>query len=117
MGRRPNPGRKKSSLYTESPVLNSILEKFLKNKANQKEIEIHIFVEEGIRVEFIKDTDKNFLIWEFVGKCNRSCRKKAELQRRIEIELYMGNSYMLIFQIKKHMEWKNLKKRERFSIA
>ncbi len=102
----------KSSLYTESPVLNSILENF-ENKANQKEIEIHIFVEEGIRVEFIKDTDKISLFGNLLENAIEAA-EKAELQRRIEIELYMGNSYMLIFQIKNTWNGKSQKTGEIF---
>ncbi|MDO5018870.1 MAG: GHKL domain-containing protein [Lachnospiraceae bacterium] len=88
----------KSSLYTESPVLNSILEEY-ESRAAMKNIEMNLFVEEGIRVEFIRDTDKISLFGNLLENAIEAAAK-AETEHRLDARLYMGNPYMLIFQIK-----------------
>ena len=88
----------KSSLYTESPVLNSILEEY-ESRAAMKNIEMNLFVEEGIRVEFIRDTDKISLFGNLLENAIEAAAK-AETEHRLDVRMYMGNHYMLVFQIK-----------------
>lgn len=89
---------KKLFLYTESPVLNCIFEEYI-NRAQAKNIEMDLFVEEGISVEFIKDTDKISLFGNLLENALEAA-ERSEAPKRIQVKLYMGNDYVLVLQIR-----------------
>ena len=102
----------KSTLYTESPVLNSVMEEYI-NRAAMQKIDMEIFVEEGISVDFIRDTDKISLFGNLLENAVEAAGRCEEDNRRIQVKLFMGNSYILVFQIKNTWD-RNLRREEDF---
>lgn len=89
----------KSTLYTGSPVLNSVLGEYA-NRAVMQKIDMDIFVEESISVDFIRDTDKISLFGNLLENAVEAAGRCEGDNRKIQVKLFMGNSYFLIFQIK-----------------
>ena len=89
---------KQQSLYTDSPVFNSILSEY-KNRAEAGEIETKIFIEEGIKMDFIEDDDKISLFSNLLENAVEAAGKCEPEKRKMNVNLYMGNDYMLVFEI------------------
>lgn len=102
----------KNTLYAGSPVLNSVLGEYA-NRAAMQKIDMDIFVEESISVDFIRDTDKISLFGNLLENAVEAAGRCEEDNRKIQVKLFMGNSYFLIFQIRNTWDRK-LKKEGEF---
>lgn len=90
--------REENVLYSTSPVLNSILYENSHN-AQEQGIEVSIFVEDGIRVEFISDGDKISMFGNLLANAVEAAAKCRDGGRKLKIRLFMGSKYFLVFQI------------------
>lgn len=98
-----------SSLYTDSPVLNSILTEYVSRAREQKAV-VDVFVEECIGVGFIQDADKISMFGNLLENAVEAVCRCREDNRKIKIRLYMGSRHILVFQIKN--TWLRKLKRE-----
>ena len=102
----------KSTLYTGSTVLNAVLGEYA-NRAAMQKIDMDIFAENGIFVDFIQDTDKISLFGNLLENAVEAATACEENNRKIQVKLFMGNNYILVFQIRNTWN-RNLKKEGEF---
>lgn len=88
-----------NKLYTGSAVFNSILAEYIQ-KAKEKNIDITVFAENSISLDCIQDNDKISLFGNLLENAVEAASKCEAGNRKIQIELFMGSQYMLVFQIK-----------------
>lgn len=84
--------------YIGNPVLNSIFVEYVK-RAREQEIKISIHAVEHLNVEFISDSDKISIFGNLLSNAIEAAAKCEKDKRRIDINLSMGNNYMLVFFI------------------
>ncbi|MCM1425629.1 MAG: ATP-binding protein [Eubacterium sp.] len=89
---------KENKRYIASPVMNSLLSECYE-RAKEKKIEIDIFVEDALDVSFIQDADKISMFGNLLDNAIEAADECEEGKRKINIEMYMGNKYMLVFKI------------------
>ncbi|MCM1251938.1 MAG: ATP-binding protein [Clostridium sp.] len=89
---------KENKRYIDSPVMNSLLSGCYE-RAKEKRIEIDIFVEDALDVSFIQDADKISMFGNLLDNAIEAADECKEGERKINIEMYMGNKYMLVFKI------------------
>ena len=101
--------KKESSnkLYTGSPVINSLLSGCY-DSAKERGIEITIFVEVGLNLDFIQDVDKISMFGNLLDNAVEAAAECKEGNRKINIKMYMGNRNMLVFLIE-NTSTKNLR--------
>ncbi|MCM1243061.1 MAG: GHKL domain-containing protein [Roseburia sp.] len=85
-------------LYTGSAVVNSLLSRCYDN-AKEKQIEIDIFVEDALDLDFIQDADKISMFGNLLDNAVEAAEECEEGKRKINIKMYMGSRYFLIFTI------------------
>ena len=87
-----------NKLYTGSPVVNSLLSRCYDN-AKEKRIEIDIFVEDGLNLDFIQDVDKISMFGNLLDNAVEAAAECEEENRKINIKMFMGNKHILVFRI------------------
>lgn len=85
-------------LYTGSAVVNSLLSGCYDN-AKDKRIEIDIFVEDALDLDFIEDVDKISMFGNLLDNAVEAAEKCEEGSRKINIKMFMGSKYFLVFKI------------------
>lgn len=88
-----------NKLYTSSAVVNSLLSG-CHDKAIKKQIEIDILVEDALNLDFIQDVDKISMFGNLLDNAVEAADECEEGNRKIEIKIFMGNAYCLVFRIK-----------------
>ncbi len=86
-------------LYTDSAVVNSLLSGCY-DHAKERQIEIDIFVDDALPLDFIQDVDKISMFGNLLDNAVEAAEKCEEGSRKIDIQMYMGNKYFLVFRIK-----------------
>lgn len=84
--------------YIGDSLINSLLVEYAAC-SKEKGIEVSVFAEAGLSVDFISDADKISLFGNLLSNAVEAAEKCEEKERKIDIKLYMGNSHMLIFRI------------------
>ena len=92
--------KKESSnkLYTGSPIVNSLLSRCY-DSAKERRIEIDIFVENGLNLNFIQDVDKISMFGNLLDNAVEAAVECEEGNREINIRMFMGNRHMLVLLI------------------
>lgn len=85
-------------IFADSPVLNSVFSVYY-SRAKARKIEIQFFVEEGIKVDFIQDDDKISMFGNLLDNAVEAASKCKESERKINVRLYMGSRYILVFEM------------------
>lgn len=85
-------------LYTGSAVVNSLLSRCFDN-AKEKQIEIDIFVEDALDLDFIQDVDKISMFGNLLDNAVEAAEECEEGSRKINIKMFMGSKYFLVFKI------------------
>lgn len=94
-----NLNREESNrLYTDSAVVNSLLSGCYDN-AKEKQIDIDIFVEDALDLDFIQDVDKISMFGNLLDNAVEAAEECEEGSRKINIKMFMGNKHFLIFRI------------------
>ena len=87
-----------NKLFTGSPIVNSLLSRCYDN-AKEKRIEIDIFVENGLNLDFIQDVDKISMFGNLLDNAIEAAAECEEGNRKINIKMFMGSKHILVFQI------------------
>lgn len=106
-------GEEKRKIYIASPVLNSILAEAYR-KAKEQKIDMEIFVEDGVNVDFIQDTDKISMFGNLLDNAVEAAAKCEEGMRKMKVRLFMGSQHILIFEIENTWLKAPVKQGERF---
>ncbi|MEY8352353.1 GHKL domain-containing protein [Lachnospiraceae bacterium 54-53] len=85
-------------IYNESPVLNAILSERM-SKAREEGIELSIFVEKFLKIGFIADADMISMFGNLLDNALEAAAKCNPENRKVDVKLFMGNAYFLIFHI------------------
>lgn len=85
-------------IYSDNPVLNAVLSERL-SKAKEYDVDLSIFVEKFLNVNFISDADLISMLGNLLDNALEAAAKCAPGNRRVDVKLFMGTSYFLIFHI------------------
>ena len=85
-------------LYSGNPVLNAILsERDL--KAKEERISLTIFAEKFLKTDFISDADMISMFGNLLDNALEAAVKCSPENRRVNVKLFMGTTYFLIFRV------------------
>lgn len=84
--------------YSDNEVLNSVL-KERKSKAQNMDIDLTIFVENFLNVDFIKAADIISMFGNLLDNALEAASRCEEGKRKIDVKLFMGTRYVLVFYI------------------
>lgn len=94
-----NLGREESNmLYSGSAVINSLLSRCVDN-AKERQIELDIFVEDALDLDFIQDVDKISMFGNLLDNAMEAAGECEEGKRKINIRMFMGNNHCLVFRM------------------
>ena len=85
-------------IYNANEVLNTILVEYAL-EAQNKGIELSVFVEDCLNVDFISDADMISMFGNLLNNALEAAAKCATGQRKADVKLFMGNQYMLVLYI------------------
>lgn len=85
-------------IYSENPVLNAILTERL-SKAKEYEVELNIFVEKFLKINFISDADLISMFGNLLDNALEAAAKCNPGNRSVDVKLFMGTNYFLIFHL------------------
>ena len=88
----------KFAFYIGDPVMNSILTEY-EEQAKKRGVECAVVAEEGLNVGFISDGDKISMFGNLLSNALDAAAECAEGERRMRVELFMGNRNMLVLRI------------------
>ena len=86
------------AIYSSNPVFNAILSERI-TKAKELEIELSLFVEKNINFDFISDADMISLFGNLLDNAIEAAEKCEVGKRNVNIKVFMGTNYFLIFHI------------------
>lgn len=86
------------NIYSSNPVFNAILSERV-IKAKELEIELSLFVEKNIKLDFISDADMISLFGNLLDNAIEAAEKCEIGKRNVRIKVFMGTNYFLIFHI------------------
>ena len=86
------------AIYSSNPVFNAILSERI-TKAKELEIELSLFVEKNINFDFISDADMISLFGNLLDNAIEAAEKCEIGKRNVNIKVFMGTNYFLIFHI------------------
>ena len=87
-----------NKVYSGNAVLNAVLTERAA-RANRDGIDMHIFVENFLRMDFISDADMISMFGNLLDNALEAAGQCEEGSRRVEAKLFMGNEYMLVLCI------------------
>lgn len=91
------------TVYSGNEVLNAILtERAL--KADAQGIDMSIFVENFLKVDFISDVDMILMFGNLLDNALEAAGKCQAGRRTIDVKLFMGNQYILVLYIENTFE-------------
>lgn len=85
-------------IYSDNPVLNAILTERL-SKAKEYDVDLSIFVEKFLNVNFISDADLISMLGNLLDNALEAAAKCEPGNRRVDVKLFMGTNYFLIFHL------------------
>jgi signal transduction histidine kinase len=85
-------------IYSGSPVLNAILTERV-SKAKEAGIELSLFVEKFLKIDFVSDADMISMLGNLMDNALEAAAKCSPDNRRVDVKLFMGTNYFLIFHI------------------
>lgn len=85
-------------LYSSSPVLNSILAEY-ENKAKACGIKMEVAIEQGLKLDFISDSDKIKMFGNLLENALEAASACEEGAGCIRTELFMGSRHYLVCRI------------------
>ncbi len=85
-------------LYSGNPVLDTILTERTV-KAENEGIELTIFVEKFLKLDFIADTDMISMFGNLLDNALEAAAQCENGNRKVDVKLFMGNQYMLVLHI------------------
>lgn len=85
-------------LYSGNPVLNAILSERV-SKAKEQGISLTIFVEQFLKTDFIFDADMISMFGNLLDNAFEASVKCSPESRKVDVKLFMGTAYFLIFRI------------------
>lgn len=87
--------------YTNHKILNALL--IERNSfAKEKNINMDIFIEPNIRIDFIEDIDLISMIGNLIDNAIEAANKCEENHRNIQIKLFMGNEFFVVCRIENY---------------
>ena len=86
-------------IYNANEVLNTILAEYVL-EAQNKGIELSVFVEDCLNVDFISDADMISMFGNLLNNALEAAAKCEAGHRKADVKLFMGNQYMLVLYIK-----------------
>lgn len=86
-------------IYNTNEVLNTILAEYVL-EAQNKGIELSVFVEDCLNVDFISDADMISMFGNLLNNALEATAKCEAGHRKADVKLFMGNQYMLVLYIK-----------------
>jgi hypothetical protein len=86
------------AIYSSNPVFNAILSERV-SKAKELEVELLLFVEKNINLDFISDADMISLFGNLLDNAIEAAEKCEIGKRNVNIKIFMGTNYFLIFHI------------------
>ncbi len=84
-------------IYSGDTVLNVLLTEYA-GRAREQNIHMTISLEDNLNLGFISDGDKISMFGNLLANALEAAQKCREEERYIEVQIYMGNSYFLIFR-------------------
>ena len=88
----------KGILYSQDAVVNVLLAEY-SSRASEKRIEMTAFVEDGLDLGHISEGDKISMFGNLLANALEAASRCREQERRIEVKIYMGNAYFIVFQV------------------
>ncbi len=88
-----------SIIYCKDTILNVLLGEY-EGRAKEQGISAKFFVEEGLDMGFISDGDKISMFGNLLDNAMEAAAWCQEGERWMRVQVYMGNPYFLIVQIK-----------------
>lgn len=85
-------------IYNGSPVLNAILVERV-SKAKECGIALSIFVEKFLKIDFLSDADMISMFGNLLDNALEATLKCSPDNRTVNVKLFMGTNYFLIFYI------------------
>lgn len=85
-------------IYNGNKVLNAVLSE-CRMKAKKEEIDILIFVEKFLKVNFISDADMISMFGNLLDNALEAAVKCEKGKRKVDVKLFMGNPYILVLYI------------------
>lgn len=84
-------------IYSGDTVLNVLLTEYA-GRAREQNIHMTISLEDNLSLGFVSDGDKISMFGNLLANALEAAQKCREGERYIELQIYMGNSYFLIFR-------------------
>ncbi len=85
-------------IYSGNPVLNAILSERA-TRAEEEKINLSIFVEKFLKIDFISDSDMISMFGNLLDNAIEAAVKCSLKNRRVNVKIFMGTNYFLIFHI------------------
>lgn len=86
-------------IYNTNEILNTILAEHT-IKAQNKGIELSVFVETFLNVDFISGADMISMFSNLLDNALEAAAQCKDGERKVDMKLFMGNQYMLVLYIK-----------------
>lgn len=100
-------------IYSGNKILNAILSEH-RIKAKNEDIELSIFVEKFLSVDFISEADMISMFGNVLNNALEAAAKCKAGERRVDVKLFMGTQYMLVLYIENTFAMKAFREGERF---
>lgn len=101
------------TIYSRDVVVNVLLAEYSR-RAEENEIDMTIFVEDGLHLEHISEGDKISMFGNLLANALEAARQCEEQERSMTVKMYMGSTYFLIFQVENSYIGEVRKEREHF---
>lgn len=100
------------TIYSGNSVLNAILTE-RSDKACAKGIEMDIFIEDFLKVDFISSADMISMFGNLIDNAIEAAEQCNEENRKISIQLFMGNQHMMVLRVENYYKTKILQEGEK----
>jgi hypothetical protein len=101
------------AIYSGNPVFNAILSERV-SKAKEVGVELSLFVEKHLNLDFISDADMISMFGNLLDNAIEAAEKCDHGKRNVNVKVFMGTNYFLIFHIENSFNVKIKKDGERF---
>ncbi len=90
-------------VYSGNSILNAILTE-RSAKAQEEGVDLEIFVEDFLNVEFISGVDMVSMFGNLIDNAMEAAQQCSKEKRKVLVKLFMGNRHMLILHIENNFE-------------